>query len=95
MSGLYSNFSNSTIMNKSKQVVHSKQETKSVVFTYRWQYDLTNLTQPEIIVILHVCQQAAEAVHFSIFWFLKLTKQIKLKFCFYLILRLKPFKQSL
>ena len=32
--------------------------------------------------------QAAEAVHFSIFWFLKITKQIKFKFCFHLLLGL-------
>ena len=32
--------------------------------------------------------QVAEAVHFSIFWFLKITKQIKFKFCFHLLLGL-------
>ena len=32
-SGLYGNFSNPAIMNKSKQVGHSKQETISVIFT--------------------------------------------------------------
>ena len=33
-SGLYSTFSNSTIMNKNKEVSHSKQETISVIFTH-------------------------------------------------------------
>ena len=32
-SGLYGTFSNSTIMNKNKQVSHSKQETISIIFT--------------------------------------------------------------
>ena len=31
---LYSNSSNSTIMNKKKQVSHSKQETISIIFTH-------------------------------------------------------------
>ena len=55
-SGLYGNFSNSTIMNiKKKQVSHSKQETISVIFMHPspnpsatqnivWQYNVTNLT---------------------------------------------------
>ena len=33
-SGLYGTFSNSTTMNKNKQVSHSKQETISVIFTH-------------------------------------------------------------
>ena len=33
-SGLKSNFSNSTVMKKSKQVSHSKQETISAIFTH-------------------------------------------------------------
>ena len=33
-SGLYSTFSNSTIMNKNKQVSHSKQEKISVILTH-------------------------------------------------------------
>ena len=33
-SGMYSTFSNSTIVNKNKQVNHSKQETISVIFTH-------------------------------------------------------------
>ena len=33
-SGLCSTFSNSSIMNKNKQVSHSKQETISVIFTH-------------------------------------------------------------
>ena len=33
-SGLYSTFANSTIMNKDKQVSHSKQETISIIFTH-------------------------------------------------------------
>ena len=33
-SGLYSTFSNSTIINKSKEASHSKQETISVIFTH-------------------------------------------------------------
>ena len=33
-SGLYSTSSNSTIMNRNKQVNHSKQETISVIFTH-------------------------------------------------------------
>ena len=33
-STVYSNSSNSTIMNKKKQVSHSKQETISIIFTH-------------------------------------------------------------
>ena len=33
-SGMYSTFLNSTIVNKNKQVNHSKQETISVIFTH-------------------------------------------------------------
>ena len=33
-SGLYSNFSNSTIINRSKQVSHSKLDTISVIFKH-------------------------------------------------------------
>ena len=51
-SGLYNNFSNSTIMNKNKQVSHSKQETINVVFTHpsptplppRIKCDIKNMT---------------------------------------------------
>ena len=45
-SGLYSTFSNSTIMNKSKEVSHSKQETISVIFTH----PSLNLSAPQNIV---------------------------------------------
>ena len=57
--GLYSTFSNSTIMNKDlKQVSHSKQETISVIFTHPSpnpsapKDSVTNLTEPEIPKII-------------------------------------------
>ena len=49
-SGLYSTFSNSTIVNKNKQVSHSKQEAMGVIFTHPSpnplaspKYSMTNL----------------------------------------------------
>ena len=59
-SGLYSTFSNSTIMNKKTQVSHSKQKTILYNYTILYsrvplpkslcppKYSVTNLTQPEI-----------------------------------------------
>ena len=98
-SGLYSTSSNSTIMNKNKQVNHSKQETISVIFTH----PSPNPSAPQYIVWLiwpnrkfqnYSCryQNAVNNKQYiSQFWFLKLTKQIKFKFCFCLILRYKAF----
>ena len=57
-SGLYSTFANSTIMNKDKQVSHSKQETISIIFTHPSpnpsapKDSVTNLTYPEIPKII-------------------------------------------
>ena len=79
-SGLYSTFSNSTIMNKNKQVSHSKQETISVFFTH----PSPNPSAPQNIVWLiwpNQKFQGQNAVndkqYISQLWFLKLTKQIK------------------
>ena len=46
-SGPYSPSSNSTIMNKNKQVNHSKQETISVIFTH----SSPNPSAPQYIVL--------------------------------------------
>ena len=56
-------------------------------------YTVTNLTQPEIPKILVVTGQDAvnNKQYISQFWFLRLTKQIKFKFCFCLILLYKAF----
>ena len=54
-------------MNKSKQVSHSKQETISIIFTHPypnpsvpknkvWQYNMADLTQPEIPKIIVALQ---------------------------------------
>ena len=57
-SGLYSTFSNATIMNKDKQVSHSKQEIISIIFTHPYpnpsapKDSVTNLTSPEIPKII-------------------------------------------
>ena len=60
-SGMYSTFSNSTIVNKNKQVNHSKQETISVIFThpspnpsasqYIVLFDLTGNSKTIVVVI--------------------------------------------
>ena len=65
-SGLYSTFSNSSIMNTNEQVSHCKQETRSVIFTHPSPNPsaptpniLTNLTQPVIpkIIVLRVIKR--------------------------------------
>ena len=102
-SGLYSTFSNSSIMNTNEQVSHCKQETRSVIFThpspnpsappppkYTDQFDPTGNSK-------NYCSTGHKTLfnntkqYISQFWFLKLTKQIKFKFCFCLILRHKAF----
>ena len=96
-SGPYSPSSNSTIMNKNKQVNHSKQETISVIFTH----PSPNPSAPQYIASViwpnrkfqnYSCryQNAVNNKQYiSQFWFLKLTKQIKFKFCFCLTLGYK------
>ena len=102
-SRLYSTFSNSTIMNKNKQVIHSKLETISVIFTHLAPL-LQYLSAPQNIVWLiwpnrkfqkllplRVKTLLITSRYVSQFWFLKLTKQIKFKFRLCMILRYKAF----
>ena len=94
-------FINSTIMNKNKQdVSHSKQETISIILHIPLpqslcspKQSLTNLTEPEVPKIIVVTGQKAvnNKQYISQFWLLKLTKQIKFRFCFCLILHYKAF----
>ena len=98
-SGPYSPSSNFTIMNRNKQVNHSKQETISVIFTH----PSPNPSAPQYIASViwpnrkfqnYSCryQNAVNNKQYiSQFWFLKLTKQIKFKFCFCLTLGYKAF----
>ena len=75
-SGLYSTFSNSTIMNKNKEVSHFKQETISVFFTHS---SLNQASAPQNIVWLIWPNRKFQnnKQYISQFWFFKLTKQIK------------------
>ena len=94
-------FIDSTIMNNNKQdVSHSKQETISVILHTPLpqslcspKQSLTNLTWPEVPKIIVVTGQEAvdNKQYISQFLFLKLTNQIKFKFCFCLILCYKAF----